>query len=140
MPHDTLIPTMTQEVMARLYSEGWVDCPDLRFPALSQVPLSSLREHILAQLQHHEGWMWKQDLEMSILVFSIRDHEFQVHPRLQAILHQLQQDGWIEQKLMPQTRQRGQRNAIALIALTHPSTTVHPATARNPRLSLEYQG
>lgn len=80
----------TQHVVDRLYAEGWVDCPGVKFAALSQRPLCNIRNFTLAQLQQSDGWMWRQDLELTALIFSITDHEFRVHPHLRPTLKQLE--------------------------------------------------
>ncbi len=88
--------TPTQRVVERLFSEGWVECHGLGFAALSQSTISDLRSFILAQLHHANGWMWKVDLQLSTLIFSLPAHEFQFHPHLRTTLSQLQAEGLIE--------------------------------------------
>jgi len=105
MQYDTLHTTATQRVIARLYSEGWEDCPELKFPALRQHSLPELRGFILAQLEDAGGWMDKVDLELAALIFSIPGHKFEVHPHLHLTLNRLKEEGLIEfqraQKLSP---------------------------------------
>ncbi len=96
MQYDTLHTTATQRVTARLYAEGWVDCPELKFPALRQHSLTGLRGFILAQLEDAGGWMDKVDLELAALIFSIPGHKFQVHPYLHLALNRLSEEGLIE--------------------------------------------
>lgn len=96
MEYDTLHTTATQRVIARLYSEGWVECPELEFPALKERSLAELRGFILAQLDAAGGCMDKVDLELATLIFSISGHKFQVHPHLHLTLKRLKEEGLIE--------------------------------------------
>ncbi|PSB07753.1 hypothetical protein C7B76_27545 [filamentous cyanobacterium CCP2] len=94
--HFPLHFTSTDRVIARLRSEGWVDCLSAGFPALSQQPLPDLQQFVLIQLYLREGRISKTDLEMNTLIFSIPAHEFQVHPRLRSALSQLKTKRLIE--------------------------------------------
>ena len=86
--------TSTDRVILRLRSEGWVDCPGLDFPALSQPPVCDLSKFVLTQL-HDLGWLWQKELQLKSLIFSIPTHEFQVHPHLRQVLAQLEASGLI---------------------------------------------
>lgn len=98
--------TPTERVVARLESEGWVKCTDLGFAALCQQPTTDLYTFVLNQLQQADTWLWESDLQLATLIFSIPDHEFQVHPHLKAVLQHLESQGMIEvQKFKTFTRQ-----------------------------------
>ncbi|HEY9624402.1 MAG TPA: hypothetical protein V6C78_28865 [Crinalium sp.] len=88
--------TPTARVTARLQAEGWVECSNLGFPALSQTSLSNLHHFILSQLRNAGGRMWEQDLKLNALVFSISTHQFEVHPQLPTVLHQMAAEGLID--------------------------------------------
>jgi hypothetical protein len=92
---DAIPTTPTQKVVSRLRSEGWVDCPGLGIPALSQCQLSDLRSFVQIQLHRSCGWMWQDDLHLSALIFSVPDHRFEVHPKLPSTLQELELDGVI---------------------------------------------
>lgn len=117
MADNTAHTTPTQRVIARLYSQGWVDCPDLKFPALRQSPIPELREFILAQLDATGGCMDKVDLQLAALIFSIPAHEFQVHPHLHFTLQQLTEEGLIEIRHLKKPTARGYKTETT-IALT----------------------
>jgi hypothetical protein len=87
--------TPAERVMARLVAEGWVDCSDLGFPALCQYALPDLQEFVLERLRKNRRQR-EIDLQLATLVFSIPAHEFQFHPRLKAVLSQLEAQGMIE--------------------------------------------
>jgi hypothetical protein len=87
--------TPTQRVVARLYAEGWFDCPNLGFPALSQYPIADITTFILMQLRTAGGQMRYIDLQLATLIFAIPAHEFQFHPYLQLALNQLVADGLV---------------------------------------------
>lgn len=92
----SLLPTTpTQKVVSRLRSEGWIDCPGLEVPALSQYPLSDLRSFVQIQLHRSCGWMWQDDLHLSALIFSVPNHRFEVHPKLPSTLQELESEGVI---------------------------------------------
>ncbi len=96
MLQSTIPTTSTERVVARLTSEGWIDCPDLGFPALCQHTLPDLRSFVLDQLQQNDNWAWEVDLQLATLVFSMPAHEFQFHPHLNRVLKQLEADRVIE--------------------------------------------
>jgi hypothetical protein len=110
--------TPTQRVIARLYAEGWVDCPNLEFPALSQHPIVDINTFILTQLQMAGGQMRYIDLRLATLIFAIPAHEFQFHPHLQPALNQLVVDGLIENP-SPYCPTLGQWEDKTAIALTN---------------------
>lgn len=90
--------TATERVVARLYAEGWVDCPNIGSPALSEQSIVDMRAFILNQLQQASEWMGKDELALTTLIFSVLDHEFRVHPQFEGVLEQLESDGRIECK------------------------------------------
>lgn len=97
MKQSFLVSSPAQRVVARLRSEGWVDCPDLGFPALWQHSArEDLRSAVVQQLQQAGQWMRERDLQVAMLVFSISAHEFQIHPHLKEVLKQLEVEGIIE--------------------------------------------
>jgi hypothetical protein len=96
MLQSTIPTTSTERVVARLTSEGWIDCPGLGFPALCQHALPDLRSFVLDQLQQNDNWGWEVDLQLTTLVFSIPEHEFQFHPYLDRVLKQLKEERVIE--------------------------------------------
>jgi hypothetical protein len=79
-----------------LTSEGWIECPDLGFPALCQHALPDLRSFVLDQLQQNDNWGWEVDLQLATLVFSMPAHEFQFHPHFNRVLKQLEAERVIE--------------------------------------------
>jgi len=93
----------TQRVVARLFSEEWVNCPNLGFLALCPYPLLNLRQFVLHQLQTQGDWMWVEDLQLAALIFSVPDHEFQIHPHLNAVLKQLELEQAIAIQCLEQT-------------------------------------
>ncbi len=97
MQQSSLVSSPARRVVARLRSEGWVDCPGLGFPALWQYSdRTNLRSVVVQQLQQVGQWMWERDLQVAMLVFSIPAHEFQIHPYLKEVLKQLEREGIIE--------------------------------------------
>lgn len=108
------LPTATQRVVARLRSEGWVDCLELDFPALIQHPIPDLPAFILSQIKASGGWMWKEDLQLSALIFSIPAHEFQFHPHLRSALKRLEAEGLIEHQKLCKPSLRGEKLETAV--------------------------
>ena len=96
MYQSTISTTSTERVVARLTSEGWIECPDLGFPALCQHALPDLRSFVLDQLQQNDNWGWEVDLQLATLVFSMPAHEFQFHPHFKWVLKQLEAERVIE--------------------------------------------
>lgn len=107
--------TPKQRLINRLYSEGWVDCPGLGFPALSQFPTHDLRTFILGQLKNEGGWTRKVDLELAALIFSIPAHEFQVHPQLQFELKRLEAEGLITTQALKSSSEHRAKSDIAIV-------------------------
>ncbi len=62
--------------------------------------------------------MWQTELELANLIFSISDHEFQVHPNLKATLNQLQAEGMIQQEHLSRPGKKRLTLEVA-IALTN---------------------
>lgn len=115
------IPISTQRVIARLQAEGWVECFDLGFPALSQHAIADIREFILAQLQNAGGWMWLSDLQLSALVFSILTHQFEVHPQMRFMLKRLETERSVEIKQHIACSQRSARSDMAVFLNVAPN-------------------
>jgi hypothetical protein len=114
--------TPTERVVARLASEGWVNCPNLGFPALCQQSPLKLREFVLKRLQQAGNRMWEADLQLSVLIFSIPAHEFQIHPHLKAMLQQLEAERVIEiyEQENPTLERRKTAREILLKAINVP--------------------
>jgi len=116
MIESPLSNTPTQRVIARLRSEGWVDCPNVGFPALSQHPLPNLRQFVVERLRHEGAWMWETDLKLATLIFAIPSHEFQFHPHLKGVLEQLEAEQVIKiQEWVKPSLRRHQFEPIILL-------------------------
>ncbi len=115
MVHSSTQLTPTQRVVARLRAEGWLDCPDLGFPALVPCPMSELRSFILTQLQATGGWMELTELQLQTLIFSIPAHEFQFHPGLKSLLAQLEAEGFISRQPLPGNQRPNRKPEVAIV-------------------------
>jgi hypothetical protein len=119
MLQNVIQTTATERLVARLRSEGWVDCSHLGFLALSQYPLLDLRTFVLNQLQRQNAWMWKVDLQLATLIFSVPAHEFQFHPHLQSLLKQLQIEGVIQIQERNKPTSRGLKPELAIMLVSN---------------------
>ncbi|MBD1852975.1 hypothetical protein H6F87_23815 [Cyanobacteria bacterium FACHB-502] len=116
MQQSSLVSSPAQRVVARLRSEGWVDCLGFGFPALWQHPArTGLRSVVLQQLQQAGQWMWERDLQVVMLVFSIPAHEFQIHPYLKEVLKQLEGEGIIEIGAIEALSEQGSKTERAVL-------------------------
>lgn len=97
----------TQRVVARLRTEGWVDCPRLKYQALGPPQLADIRTYILKRLQQMGSWLWYTDLQQTALIFSVRGHYFEVHPHFYPTLNQLVEEGLVEVRLHAESSTQG---------------------------------
>lgn len=111
----SVLNSPTRRVVSRLYTEGWVDCPGLDYPALSQYSITDLRQFVLQQLQHLGGWMWLEELRLSTLIFAIPSHEFQFHPHLSATLEQLEAEGLVQLSRLSNPGNRRHQMQVAIV-------------------------
>lgn len=115
----------TERLVARLASEGWVECPNLGFPALCQRPSLNLHRLVLEQLIQAGNRLWEVDLQLSALVFAIADHEFQVHPHLPAVLKQLESEHVIEIREQEKPTLRGLKTEREIVLKVLKSSRLH---------------